>query len=510
MAPCIVFVHFSPGNTRHATSRSFEILSAIKHRTLGEVPIFVGSSADDWRLEGDAVLFGQQVCPDSLLLAVFETSLSFGVALGHGFTPTNMRMRVSAVAGHEILTLDDQPAVELLARKLDTSAATLAGKHITLSTKRTFGIPRLMGQYAINVATFQSERGGVRMTQPLEVGDELVVMDPMSDRTLVSGSEALRKALLRAETNKAAVILCNYCALRPRLMGQDRAAEEVANMVALATGAPIAGFCSFGEGGLADDGSSIHNNAAVAVLVIGGELSTLAHVARENERLRREAVLQSNRLAETQFAMDIAGIGIEWVDATTGRYLYVNNHAAKMRGYTLEEMLCLRVSDIDPSIPADDFRKATAFIRRRGTLRMETRHRTKSGHLLPVEMMIYTHHDTDSGQDRFIVFVTDISERKMAEEKLARYRNHLEQLVEERTAEMKAARDEAEQANRAKSAFLANVSHEIRTPMNGIIGMTNPALQTELDDPQIRWYRAWSLHFQEYRADGGWRYLGGE
>ncbi|MBF0416314.1 MAG: ABC transporter substrate-binding protein [Magnetococcales bacterium] len=78
----------------------------------------------------------------------------------------------------------------------------------------------------------------------------------------------------------------------------------------------------------------------------------------------------------------------------------------------------------------------------------------------------------------------DISARKQAEEEVCRYRDHLEETVRQRTADLEKALKDAEAAAQAKQTFLVTMSHEIRTPMNGVLGMADLILKTELTEKQ--------------------------
>ncbi len=86
------------------------------------------------------------------------------------------------------------------------------------------------------------------------------------------------------------------------------------------------------------------------------------------------------------------------------------------------------------------------------------------------------------GDESFLLGVAiDISENRRDQARLEEYRQHLEQMIEARTADLSIAKEAAEAANRAKSTFLANMSHELRTPMNAIMGMTSLAMRRTMD-----------------------------
>jgi PAS domain S-box-containing protein len=127
-------------------------------------------------------------------------------------------------------------------------------------------------------------------------------------------------------------------------------------------------------------------------------------------------------VALLSFALDKIGEAAFLID-DTGRFQYVNEEACRVLGYTREELLGLRVSDIDPDFPAERRSELWRDLKTRRSASFESHHLTKDGHIFPVEVGANHFEYGDRAYD--LALARDITERKRAEEALRSSESYL-------------------------------------------------------------------------------------
>ncbi|NOU11937.1 MAG: PAS domain S-box protein [Nitrospira sp.] len=132
--------------------------------------------------------------------------------------------------------------------------------------------------------------------------------------------------------------------------------------------------------------------------------------ALEDEMIQRKRV--EDRLQRTQYAVDHAADQI-FVMSSNGYFLDVNESACRRLGYTKEELLTMSVMDIDPDFPSTRWDEMWDTLRSADQLLIETRHRSKTGEIYPVEVVAnYLEHN---GQELDYAIVRDLTERRRSE-----------------------------------------------------------------------------------------------
>ncbi len=203
----------------------------------------------------------------------------------------------------------------------------------------------------------------------------------------------------------------------------------------------------------------------------GGEIGTLSAVIKamgEEVNKRNKEIINSEKTMKSivKNAVD----GIVTIDQN-GVVLTFNAACEKIFGYRREEIIGSNISILmsEPDTGNQLYLgkcfsdKSKKILGQKFNVTGKRKNRDKFPLNISVSEM-----GLDSDRN-FVVMMRDVTEENRAKEELLKYRDHLEELIEEQVVDLNVAKDLAEHANIAKSEFLANMSHELRTPLNSLL-----------------------------------------
>lgn len=274
----------SPGELGDATPYLYDVTETIKMRTKNKYPL-IGASSGNPRTGSIGPQFvDDNIYTDALVLVKFDTNLRFGIASGHGFTPTPRAAIVTKASEYVIEELNHRPAAEVYLELLNLDQSQLQAEGDDIFIKKPFGICDAFGHYHLMVGKGFTPEGGICCLRRPFTGTTLTIMEYVPEVLQRLDAAIISRARERGAISQPGLVLMFSSILRQELVEPAKYYNGIDDITG---GLPRIGFMSCSEQGLTEDGVSAHLNMGVTSLVLADELNSASEGAMEVDQLYR-------------------------------------------------------------------------------------------------------------------------------------------------------------------------------------------------------------------------------
>jgi hypothetical protein len=241
------------------------------HGVLGaSVPLVGGCAGDDLKMARTFQLFGDRVLTDSVVAAGIASAAPLGIGVRHGWRRVGEPMLVTGSAANRVFTLDDRPALDAYLEHLGVAEPATPDQEglARLALTHPLGLGRRGGEDQVRfIGGGDFEERSLSCIAEVPQGALVWIMEGDA-RSVLEATDAACGDSLAALGGRAPLGMIAFdCIARRGVLGEQGIRAEIGRLAAIASGAPVAGFYTYGEIARTRGVRGFHNQTLVVLSI---------------------------------------------------------------------------------------------------------------------------------------------------------------------------------------------------------------------------------------------------
>ena len=234
------------------------------------VPLVGGCAGDDLKMTRTFQFHGDEVLTDAVVAAGIASDAPLGIGVRHGWRRVGEPMLVTSSAGNRVYTLDDRPALDVYLEHLGLEEPADGDQEglARLALTHPLGLSRPGGEEKVRfISGGDFAERSLSCIAEVPQGALVWIMEGDAQSVLEATDAAAGDSLAALEGRPPLGMIAFDCIARRGVLGDEGIQAEIDRLAALAAGAPIAGFYTYGEIARTQGVRGFHNQTLVVLSV---------------------------------------------------------------------------------------------------------------------------------------------------------------------------------------------------------------------------------------------------